>query len=110
MPDYVTRNSNDRESFGGDSVRDSQKGKARYDLLSPIALKRVALLLARGAEHYGERNWEKGQPMSRFLSSMLRHAQDYQLGDRTEDHLAAVVYNAFGMMHFEGNDEWDDIN
>lgn len=106
---FVTKDSGEREEFGNGSLRDSQEGKPRYDLISPIAAKRKAELMARGAEKYGERNWEKGQPLSRFLSSAMRHLEMYRLGDRSEDHLAAVGYNDDAMMHFEGT-EWDDLN
>lgn len=106
---FVTKDSGQREEFGNGSVRDTEEGKPRYDLISPIASKRRAELMARGAEKYGDRNWEKGQPASRFLSSLMRHVEMYRLGDRTEDHLAAIGYNSDALMHFE-NTEWDDVN
>lgn len=109
MSDYITRDSGNREEFGNGSVRDTNAGKPRPDLISPVATERKGNLLARGAEKYGERNWEKGQPLSRFRESKIRHGLMYDLGDRTEDHLAAEAYNVDGMMHFEGT-EWDDIN
>ena len=40
-------------------------------------------------------------PFSWFVDSMLRHGQQYLAGDRSEDHLAAVAWNAFSLMHFE---------
>jgi hypothetical protein len=64
-------------------------------------LTRLAGLLERGATHYGERNWEKGQPVSRTLSSLWRHVIAYQQGENTEDHLAAIVFNAMSIIHVE---------
>lgn len=104
---FVTKDSGEREEFGNGSVRDTQEGKPRYDLVPPQPMKRVADLYARGAEKYGENNWTKGQPTSRYMASLERHFQQYKAGDTDEDHLAAVVFNAFGVMFFEDT-KWDD--
>lgn len=98
---FVTKDSGAREEFATGSRRDTRAGKGRYDLMSPGVLRRDAGLLERGAMKYGERNWEKGQPESRFADSMIRHALQYLAGDRSEDHLAAVRWNAGAIMHFE---------
>lgn len=82
--------------------RDTQEGKYRFDLIGIHMLKRLAALLERGARKYSERNWEKGQEVSRTLASLWRHLVAYQEGDRTEDHLAAIVFNAMSIMHVEG--------
>ena len=42
---------------------------------------------------YGDRNWEKGQPISRFLDSALRHTCKHLQGERDEDHLVAAAWN-----------------
>ena len=101
MPNFTLLDSGERVDFTTGSVRDTDEGKPRYDLISPVGLKRVALLMAKGAEKYGERNWELGQPTSRFYASMFRHMMAWVDGERTEDHLAAVVFNAMGIMHME---------
>ena len=82
-------------------MRDTNEGKARYDLISIPALTRLAELMARGAKKYSERNREMGIPVSRCYESALRHLFQYRSGDRTEDHLAAVCFNVFAIMHFE---------
>ncbi len=82
--------------------RDNQEGKYRFDLIGLHMLKRLARLLERGARKYAERNWEKGQETSRTLASLWRHVVAYQEGDREEDHLAAIVFNAMSIMHVEG--------
>jgi hypothetical protein len=86
--------------------RDTQAGKARYDLLFPKDvpysaqfLTRVAELLARGAEKYSERNWEQAAgevEMERFKSSALRHLAQWMAGETDEDHAAAVAFNLLG--------------
>lgn len=105
---FITKDSGEREDFTSGARRDTQDGKPRYDLIPPIPLKRLAELYARGAEKYGESNWTKGMPSSRFLASLMRHLEQYRDGETDEDHLAAVVFNAFGIMYFQDTD-WDDL-
>jgi hypothetical protein len=97
----VTKDSGQRQDFDTGARRDVQTGKPRYELIPTRPLTRVAELYARGAEKYGEHNWQKGMPFLRTFGSLLRHAFAYALGDRSEDHLAAVVFNAFALMHYE---------
>jgi hypothetical protein len=93
--------SGQRESFVSGAVRDIREGKGRYDLISPIALKRLAQHYERGAKKYSERNWEKGMPLTRILDSAERHLNQFKEGDRSEDHLAAVAWNIFAVIHIE---------
>lgn len=88
-----------REAFNTGSVRDTREGKGRFDLISPIALERLAKHYENGAKKYGDRNWEKGQPVSRFMDSALRHLNKHNAGMRDEDHLSAAVWNIMGIMH-----------
>ena len=81
------------EQFATGSVRGDRAGKGRYDLLPPEALHRYAVHMENGAKVYGDRNWEKGQPISRYLDSALRHLFKYLLGLKDEDHLAAAFWN-----------------
>jgi hypothetical protein len=98
MPDFETKDSGAREQFDTGSQRDTRKGKGRFDLLPPRAIRRLAQLYERGANKYGDRNWEKGQPCSRYLDSMLRHAFAVSQGVVDEDHLAAVAWNALAII------------
>ncbi len=110
--EFQTKTSERQEVFPSGAKRDSQEGKKRYDLISVLALGRLAALLERGATHYGEFNWAGGLPFSRFYSSMLRHLFQWATGDKEEDHLAALCFGAFCIMHFEetGQDkELDDM-
>lgn len=75
------------------AVRDSRTGKGRYDLLPPRALRRLAEHFEAGASKYGERNWEKGQPLSVYLDSGLRHAIKVLEGLTDEDHAVAALWN-----------------
>lgn len=49
MTEYATKDSGCRQVFATGSQRDSRVGKGRYDLISPIALRRLAQLCERGA-------------------------------------------------------------
>lgn len=95
------KDSGKREAFGTGSVRDTQEGKPRYDLITPLGLKRLAIHYANGATKYGEWNYTKGQPSSRYMASLLRHAYAYCMGYRDEDHLAAIAWNALAIIHNE---------
>lgn len=90
-----------REAQESGAVRDTREGKGRYDLISPFALRRLAIHYQNGAAKYADRNWEKGMAVSRFLDSAKRHLESYHMGDTSEDHLAAAAWNIFCIMHFE---------
>lgn len=109
MRKFETKDSGKRQSFSTGMVRDTAEGKPRYDLIPYQPLRRVADLYARGAEKYDDNNWTKGQPYSRAFASLLRHVYAWREGERTEDHLAAVVFNAMALMWYEENKpELDD--
>lgn len=93
------KDSGTHEEFPTGSKRDTREGKGRYDLITPIGLKRLAVHYENGAKKYGDHNWEKGQPVSRYLDSAARHLYQYLAGQREEDHLAAVAWNAFAAIH-----------
>jgi hypothetical protein len=95
------KDSGQRREFATGSVRDVREGKGRFDLLSPIALTRLAIHTENGAKKYGDRNWEKGQPLSSYLDSALRHINKYREGHRDEDHLAAAMWNVAAFIHTE---------
>ena len=100
--DYETKDSGEREQFNTGSQRDTRKGKGRYDLLPVRAILRDAQLLERGADKYGDRNWELGQPLSRYADSGLRHFMQALQGCTDEDHWAAVRFNVGAIMEQQG--------
>lgn len=107
---YKTKDSGKRQDFPTGMVRDVQEGKPRYDLIPVGPLRRVADLYARGAEKYGDHNWTLGQPYSRAYASLFRHLIAWREGDRSEDHLAGVIFNAMALMYYEDNlPEQDDL-
>jgi hypothetical protein len=96
---FVTKDSGERQEFQTGSVRDTREGKGRFDLVPPGPLMRLAQLYERGAQKYGDRNWERGQPLMRYIDSAMRHLNRLLAGEPLEDHAAAVAWNMFGYMH-----------
>lgn len=100
---WETKDSGKREQYDSGMVRDTQDGKGRFDLIRPAGipykaqmLTRFAELMARGAEKYGDRNWEKAKGVeeyNRFISSAARHFEQWINGESDEDHAAAVWFN-----------------
>ena len=69
----------------------------------------VAKHFENGALKYGEHNWEKGIPISRYIDSALRHLMKDLAGETDEDHAAAFVWNcmcaAWTMEHLPEMDD-----
>jgi hypothetical protein len=121
-PAFVTKDSGKRAEFPSGMRRDTQEGKPRYDLITPVGQKydqnmiyRWAMLMARGAEKYGDRNWEKADSVTetqRFKASAYRHFMQWFHGEVDEDHAAAVYFNIAaaeftGSKPKERHPEWD---
>ena len=108
---FALKDSGDRREFPTGAVRDMASDKDRPDLISPFALMRVGRWMAMGARKYGDRNWELGIPASVFYASLMRHALKWAMGWRDEDHMAAVIFNAQAIIHFEelGRMDLDDM-
>jgi hypothetical protein len=93
------KDSGNRQEFGTGSVRDTNEGKGRFDLIPTDALRRLAIHYQNGAKKYGDRNWEKGQPLGRYLDSAMRHLLAVIDGKTDEDHVSAVSWNMFAYLH-----------
>lgn len=100
---FQTKDSWKRAIFTTGMVRDTNEDKARFDLLLPKwvpyeeqLLTRFAMLLARWAIKYEERNWEKAETKEeyeRFKESAFRHFIQRFSGDLSEDHCVWVMFN-----------------
>jgi hypothetical protein len=112
MPQPETKTSGQRDNFAGGGVRDAEAGKPRFDLIRPAnvpyehqILTRWAALMGRGAEHYGDRNWEQMSDeaaLARFRSSAARHFEQWYHGETDEDHAVAVFFNVMGAEYVQG--------
>lgn len=118
--DFTIKTSGEKREFKSGSVRDSANGKPRFSLISPLALRRLAMHYTKGAEKYGDYNWALGQPLSVLFDSLKRHIQDFEEGKIDEDHLSAMAFNCFAMIHnqeavkhnisIKYNGEWHKID
>ena len=79
--------------FESGSQRDDDTHKPLVNHLTAYVRLRFGYLLRIGANKYGKNNWQKGQPTEAALESMHRHLAKYELGDRSEDHLSAIIFN-----------------
>ncbi|NTU20576.1 hypothetical protein HPY28_09645 [Brevibacillus sp. HB1.2] len=76
------RDDGKHKTFETGAKRDRALGKGRYDVLSPVAMRRIAQRSELGEIKYGDgRNWEKGMPISEFMDSALRHIFQYMTGE-----------------------------
>lgn len=100
---FTLKDSGERQQFASGMVRDTNKGKARFDLLMPLGvpyseqfLTRIAAHMAKGAVKYEPRNWEiadNQDEIDRAKESAFRHFMQWMAGERDEDHAAAVFFN-----------------
>lgn len=99
--------SGDRLQLATGAVRGSevagQRGQfpARYDLISPVGLRRLAETYGEGALKYDDNNWLKGIPATNAICHAMAHIVEWLSGDTSEDHLAHAAWNLFTTMHFE---------
>lgn len=87
--------------FPTGAVRSTDTDNVRFDLITPIGLRRLAETCAEGAKKYGDFNWQKGIPASEMLNHAIRHVYLWLEGDSEEDHLAHAAWNILGVCHFE---------
>lgn len=87
--------------FPSGAVRGTDTGSTRYDLITPIGLRRLAETYAEGSQKYGDYNWLKGIPASNLLNHAMKHIEQWRGGDASEDHLAHAAWNLLAIMHFE---------
>jgi len=98
----------DQVAFPSGAVRSADAEGTRYDLITPIGLRRVAETCAEGAVKYSPFNWEKGMPVADLLNHAIRHTFAYLEGDRSEDHLAHAAWNMLAAIHSE--EKWPELN
>lgn len=95
--------------FKTGAIRDTQEGKESYvETISWSAFKRYAIYMTNKKTKYGSGNFKKGIPIDNYEESLIRHMQKYLANkyeggtvEPNEDHLSAIVFNVFGIMHEE---------
>lgn len=94
--------------FDTGAVRSDDVEGVRYDLVTPIGLRRVAETCQEGAQKYDDYNWERGMPISDLLNHAISHLYNYLAGDRTEDHLGHAAWGCLAACHSE--ELWPGLN
>ena len=87
------RDSGERSDFGTGAVRDLAADKGRFDLLPADAVRQLARVMETGCLKYGDRNWERGIPIRRYVDSALRHIFCVLAGQKDEPHLPMAAWN-----------------
>jgi hypothetical protein len=103
MTELILKDSGERDVYNSGAKRDNGGGKGRMDLIATQGLLRLSRLYQAGAKKYADRNWEKGMPVSRYVDAAFRHLTKYMAGCDDEDHLSAVAWNVFCIMHHEAS-------
>jgi len=96
-------------TFATGAIRDVDNTKEDYvETISWRALRRFAEYMTAKKAKYGAGNFKKGIPISSYEQSLLRHVNKYIENkyeggtvEVNEDHLSAMVFNIFGIMHEE---------
>ena len=83
-----------KKTFDTGAQRDGDEGRGMYHLIPPDALRALAKRFEDGARAYGDNNWQQGFPLGRLIDSINRHLLALAEGDDSEDHAAAIMWNA----------------
>jgi dATP/dGTP diphosphohydrolase len=84
--------------FTSGAQRDADENKPYVHNLQGYTRLRFGYLTRTGAKKYGDGNFLKGFPDDSLIQSMDRHWAQYLDGDRTEDHLAALLFGVNSLM------------
>lgn len=102
---FAVKDGGVREEFDSGMIRDTEEGKIDYTtVLAGPMLMRWAEHLTKAKAKYpdiapGVPNWtlaKTPEEAQRYKRSFLRHAVQWLLGDRSEDHAAALMFNING--------------
>jgi hypothetical protein len=97
-------------TFKSGAIRDVDNQKEDYiETISWRAFRRYAKYMTEKKTKYGSGNFKKGIPIESYEQSLVRHLDKY-LENKYEDgglepecdHLSAMIFNIFGIMHEEG--------
>jgi hypothetical protein len=100
MAEFKINDTGNRVISESGMSRSSTEGRPRYDLIWKPGLKRLAEHMGKGVKIHGERNWEKASTeaeLARFKESANRHFEQWMMDENEEDHVAAVIFNMFGV-------------
>lgn len=95
--------------FTTGAIRDDDTSKEDYiETISWTAMKHYAKYMTGKKKKYGAGNFKKGIPIESYEQSLVRHLQKYLANkyengtdEKDEDHLSAMLFNIFGIIHEE---------
>lgn len=87
-----------QREFESGSKRDDDSEKPLTNQLLGYTRLRCGYRFRGGANTYGKNNWQKGMPEETIEESTDRHWSQYMDGDRSEDHLSAVIFGINQLM------------
>lgn len=90
------KNSGNNIEFSTGAKREDKSEKARIDLLPGDALWEIGKHYAAGGKLHGDRNWEKGIPLSSYIQGMHRHMLQLAAGMTDEPHALSLAWNVLG--------------
>lgn len=97
----------DKRQFSSGAIRDNESNKPDFtETISWTAFNAYAKYMTSKASKYGQGNFKKGIPDESYLRSAIRHLDKYMRNtfengndEPDEDHLSAIVFNIFGLIH-----------
>lgn len=84
----------EKRTFDTGADKQSAEGKGTPVLFPPDAYLDISIHFEEGAALHGDRNWEKGIPLSELINSLERHIQQEKMGLTDESHDRALAWNA----------------
>src|SRR5262249_48362895 len=99
MSNARLKDSGEREHFETGASR--EPATHAFDLIPPEMRMRLSMHYRHATQKYAPRDWEHGMPMSRSMSSVMSHWCQFMAGDRSEDHLSAIIWNAAAVITYE---------
>lgn len=96
-------------TFTSWAIRDNDTNKESYiETISWTAFKRYAKYMTWKKSKYWAGNFKKWIPIESYEESLVRHLQKYLSNkyewwdtEVEEDHLSAILFNTFGIIHEE---------
>lgn len=84
--------------FPTGAIRSDNRGRERFDFISPLALKELAQFLATTENSFAQTNYFLGIPEEACLESLLRHINDFRINGKKEE-AVALLFNAVALVH-----------
>lgn len=84
--------------FPSGAIRSDNRGRERYDWISPLALKELAQYLSVTENSFASDNYYKGIPPEACVESMMRHLNDFRINGNKKEAVGAL-FNALALVH-----------